>query len=155
MKNIFLALSFIAFAVSPALCKAQNITTIAGCGIGDDSLAVNAELVGPVGITFDTAGNAYIVDQGSHRVRKVDVSGVITTIAGTGVYGYSGDGGPATAATLGVLYGIAADRHGNIYVVDASNNVIRKINSAGIISTIAGTGVAAFSAMAGPPLLLN
>lgn len=150
MKKIFLILSFIAFAIMPALSYAQNITTIAGCGIGDDSLSVNAELVSPVGITFDTAGNAYIVDAGSYRVRKVDVSGVITTIAGNGVAGYSGDGGPATAAHLGVMYGIAVDKQGNVYIVDAGNNVIRKINSSGIISTVAGTGVVGFFGDGGP-----
>jgi sugar lactone lactonase YvrE len=131
---------------------AQNITTIAGSGIGDDSLATHAELVGPVGVTTDQAGNTYIVDAGSYKLRKVDAAGIITTIAGTGIEGYSGDGGPATAAKLGVLYGIALDKHGNIYVVDNVFNCIRKINTAGIISTIAGNGSSGFSGDGGPAI---
>ncbi len=138
--------------IFPSLLQAQTITTIAGCGLGDDSLATRAELVGPVGVTRDNAGNTYIVDEGSYRVRKVDASGVITTIAGNGVPGNSGDGGPATNAHLGVLYGVTVDKTGNVYVVDNSNNRIRKINTAGIISTIAGTGVVGYTGDGGPAI---
>ena len=137
-------------ALNPGRSMAQTISTVAGCGIGDDSLATKAELVGPVGVAVDMSGNTYIVDGGSYRVRKVNASGIITTFAGTGVYGYTGDGGPATAAKLGVLYGITVDRHNNVFVVDNSNNCIRKIDPSGIISTVCGDGTAGYSGDGGP-----
>lgn len=131
-------LGFLAIALIPARSQAQIITTIAGVGLGDDSLATRAEVLYAEAVAKDNAGNIYIGDNSSNRLRKVSSSGVITTIAGNGTSGYSGDGGPATAAALSIIAGIALDHAGNIYLADVYNNAIRKINTSGIITTIAG-----------------
>ncbi len=107
---------------------------------GDHGPATSAELTIPQGILKDTAGNTYVADAGNHVVRKIDPTGVITTIAGTGSSGYTGDGFAATAATLKFPVGVAVDTNGNIYISDFYASVVRKVNTAGIISTIAGTG---------------
>ena len=123
---------------------AGTITTICGTGVagfsGDSGLAVNAQIHNPWGITVDVAGNVYIADFGNDRVRKIDQTGIITTIAGTGTTGFSGDGGPAVAAKITGPSGVAADIYGNVYFADRGNQRIRKIDTAGIINTIAGNG---------------
>lgn len=125
------------------------ISTIAGNGIngysGDGAAATLAMLSTPAGVAVDAVGNVYISDLNNQRIRKVNTSGIITTIAGTGVAGYSGDGNAATLAQVNQPAGIAVDTGGNVYLADFSNNCIRKINTGGIISTIAGTGVQGFS----------
>jgi trimeric autotransporter adhesin len=130
------------------------ITTIAGTGIqgysGDDSAATNAKLNSPGGVAVDVAGNIYISDTYNARIRKVSTSGIITTIAGTGIYGYSGNNGPATAAELYDPQGIVLDSYGNLYVCDEMNNCIRKITSSGIITTTVGTGLPGYSGNGGP-----
>lgn len=130
------------------------ITTIAGNGIsgfsGDGGPAKLAMVSFPTGLTFDHNGNILFTDQGNYRVRKIDTQGVITTIAGNGTIGYSGDGGPAINASFSLMYGLAVDRTGNIYICDTGNNVIRKIDTAGIITTVAGNGTAGFSGDGGP-----
>ncbi|MES2702403.1 MAG: Ig-like domain-containing protein [Bacteroidota bacterium] len=137
-----------------ALCwllpaKAQIINTMAGTGVagysGDGGVATAAKLKYPEGLDVDAAGNIYIADHDNNVVRKVAPSGIITTIAGTGVAGFSGDGGPATAAKLNFPFDIKLDNDGNIYVSDGWNHRIRKIDASGIISTVAGTGVPGFS----------
>lgn len=128
-----------------------NITTVVGTGApgssGDGALATIAKLYIPAGIVFDAAGDYYIISQGNHKVRKVTFgTGIISTIAGTGTAGFSGDGGLATAAEFDSPAGITIDATGNLYVADNSNHRIRKIdNSTGNISTIAGIGSAGFS----------
>jgi len=117
---------------------AQDISTFAGCGIGDDSMATHAELCNQYGVATDNAGNSYIADYNNNVVRKVDAGGIITNFAGTGIYGYTGDGGLATHADVGNIYGVAADHAGNVYITDINHSVVRKINTSGIISTIAG-----------------
>lgn len=120
-------------------------TSVAGFS-GDGGPATAAKLNQPQSIMFDTAGNAYIADIGNFRIRKVDRAGNITTICGTGVIGYSGDGGLATLAQVTDTRGLCADRAGNVYLPDDNGSVIRKINTAGIITTIAGTpGVTGYS----------
>jgi len=118
------------------------ITTIAGTGIGgyngDEILAKTAEINEPTDICFDKKNNLYIADFGNYRVRKIDTSGVITTYAGTGDTGTSGDGGAATTAKFMYLKGLTSDDTGNIYIADWTGGTIRKINNAGIINTIAG-----------------
>jgi NHL repeat len=109
--------------------------TVAGGFVGDGSPATRASLVLPENIAFDAAGNYYIADFGGNRVRKVS-AGTITTVAGTGISGYSGDGGAATSAELYFPAGVAVDGTGNIYIADAGNGVIRKV-SAGTINTFA------------------
>ena len=111
--------------------------TTAGGFVGDGAAATAASLVLPENIAFDKAGNYYIADAGGNRIRKVDTTGKITTIAGTGVSGYSGDGGAANSATLYYPDGVAVDSTGNIFIADNGNAVIREVSTAGTISTYA------------------
>ena len=128
------------------------VTTFAGNGVpayaGDNGPAANASLNQPFAVAVDSSGALYIADYGNNVVRKV-ASGTITTVAGTGIGGYSGDGGPAKAATLANPAGIAVDLTGNIYIADAGNDVIRRVSN-GIISTVAGNGMQTFSGDGGP-----
>ena len=117
---------------------------------GDGGPATAATFRQPTGLAFDGHGNLYIADLDNFRVRKISPAGIITTIAGIGTRGYGGDGAPATNALLNSPTGIAIDADNNIYVADAGNNNIRKINSSGIITTFAGTGVMGFSGDGGP-----
>ncbi|MBI6546725.1 MAG: hypothetical protein HY692_08020, partial [Cyanobacteria bacterium NC_groundwater_1444_Ag_S-0.65um_54_12] len=110
---------------------------------GDGGPATSAQLGNTKGIVVDMAGNVYITDSSNYRIRKVDTAGIITTMAGNGTLGYSGDGGPATSAQLGSPKGIVADMAGNIYIADSSNYRIRKVDTAGIITTMAGNGLLA------------
>jgi len=118
------------------------ITTVAGNGAegfnGDGIPAVNAALNNPIGIALDTSGNLFIADLGNQRIRKIDTSGVITTVAGNGTRGYSGDGAPATAAQLSFPRGVAVDSSGNILIADTFNDVVREVDTSGIITTVAG-----------------
>ena len=114
-------------------------------GAIDSGLALDATLYGPSFLAFDLSGNLYLTENPGQRLRKITRSGIITTIAGTGVAGFSGDGGPAKLAQLNNPTGVAVDAAGNIYIADEGNNRIRKINTAGIITTIAGTGVAGYN----------
>ena len=121
-----------------------NISTIAGGGssLGDGGAATSAQLDRPSGLALDSSGNIYIVDTWNYRIRKIDaITGYISTIAGTGIRGYSGDNGAATSAQLNSPYGVDLDSYGNVYIADTNNYRIRKIDaSTGNISTIAGTG---------------
>jgi uncharacterized protein (TIGR03437 family) len=119
---------------------------------GDGGPAIGAGMFLPYGVAEDSAGNIYIADVGDHRIRKVNSAGIISTFAGTGVSGYSGDGGPAISAKIGPVahMGIAADSAGNVYFTDEGNNRVRMVNTAGIISTVAGNGLASFSGDGGP-----
>jgi sugar lactone lactonase YvrE len=130
------------------------ITTVAGTGTqgynGDGILAVNAELNSPSAVAVDGSGNLYIVDTWNHRIRKVDSSGTINTIAGTGFAGVLGDGGAATSAQLNEPGGISLDSSGNVYIADYANSKIRKIDAAGTINTIAGLGSFGYSGDGGP-----
>ena len=107
---------------------------------GDGGAATAARLSSPKGIAVDAAGNVYISDTENHRIRKVTTDGIIKTIAGTSLLGFSGDGKPAVGAQLNSPVGIASDGPGNLYVADQSNYRVRKISVTGIISTIAGDG---------------
>ncbi len=130
------------------------ITTIAGTGIagstGDGGPATLAQIGNPNEVFVDGYGNVYIPDQGGARIRKVNTAGIISTIAGSGTTGYSGDGGPATLAKINLPNDVYADAAGNVYFAEYINNVIRKVNTAGVISTIAGTGTAGYSGDGGP-----
>jgi len=120
------------------------ISTIAGNGTkgysGDGGPALNAEFDVVVGIGADSAGNVYIADANNNRVRKVDLSGNITTVAGTGVAGYSGDGGQAVSAKISAPCAVAVDGAGNLYIAETGNSTVRKVDTAGIITTVGGTG---------------
>jgi hypothetical protein len=123
------------------------ITTIAGTGVdgfsGDDGAAASAKLNSPRGLALDAGGNLYIADAFNFRIRKINTQGKINTIAGMGAFGQSGDGGPATQATIGFIQSLTVDSGGNLYFADVYNHCIRKVSANGNISTIAGGGFGA------------
>ncbi len=131
-----------------------NITTIAGNGTsgysGDGGAADNAALADPYSVAVDSSGNLFIADLGNNRIRKVDASGNISTVAGNGAAAYSGDGGAATNASLDHPFGVTADGSGNVFISDIFNNCIRKVDASGVITTIAGTGPPGYSGDGGP-----
>lgn len=116
---------------------------------GDGNSATNAELNNPLGVAVDNTGDLIIADSGNNRVRMVGTNGKITTIAGNGTAAYSGDGGAATNASLSNPCGVAADGWGNLFILDLGNRRIREVNTNGIITTVAGTGVYANDAGTG------
>jgi uncharacterized protein (TIGR03437 family) len=124
----------------------NNMITAVGTGVlgftGDGGSALKAEIHLAQGVAVDTSGNIYIADTFNNRIRMVSSSGTISTIAGSGAVSYSGDGGAATSAQLFVPQATAVDSNGNLYIADTANNVIRQVNSKGVITTIAGTGAA-------------
>ena len=145
------------FFFGTLVTQAQIITTVAGNGsgspLGDGGPAINASLNTPYGISLDFFGNIYIADLNHNRVRKVTAStGIITTIAGNGQTGWWGDGGLAINAQMNSPEGVCADTFGNVYIAEFGNNKVRKIDSAGIITTVVGTGVQGFSGDGGPAI---
>jgi sugar lactone lactonase YvrE len=144
-KTIYLLATMFAFGVSN-YSHAQYIRTFAGGGSGGDGgSATAASLSSPSAVAADRSGNVYIADNGDQRVRKVSATGVITTYAGTGTSGYSGDGGAATAAQLSNIQGLATDAAGDLYISDWGNNVVRMVSTSGVISTVAGNATAGYS----------
>jgi trimeric autotransporter adhesin len=140
------------------LVQVNSISTIAGTpgsagDSGDGGKATGAKLISPGYVLTDSAGNIFIVDVLSNRVRKIAAkTGIITTVAGNGTSGFSGDGGAATSAELNTPAGIALDAVGNLYIADAPNNRVRKVNATtGIITTVAGNGAATTSSGDGGP----
>ncbi len=127
---------------------AGNISTVAGNGMaaysGDGGQATSASLNRPEGVAVDTANNLYIADSFNNRIRKVDTAGVISTFAGTGNFGHSGDGGAATSAWFNTPYSVAVDAAGNLYIADYSNHRIRKVDTNNVITTVAGNGTAGY-----------
>ncbi|MGO9096393.1 MAG: hypothetical protein ACLQGV_14380 [Bryobacteraceae bacterium] len=121
-----------------------TISTIAGTGIpgfaGDDGLATGAQLSYPHGLAMDSSGNLYVADSWNYVIRKITPAGTIQTVAGNGSCGPFGDGGPASAASLGVIDGLALDTQGNLYLSDPYQHTIREVNAGGTISTVAGGG---------------
>jgi DNA-binding beta-propeller fold protein YncE len=130
------------------------ITTFAGGAApgftGDGGPATAALLQDPKGVAAAPSGDVYIADAGNERVRRVDRNGLISTVAGTGATGFAGDGGPATAAQFDAPRSVALDAGGNLYVADDNNDRVRRIDSAGIITTVAGTGTEGFAGDGGP-----
>lgn len=131
------------------------ITTVAGNGtalsFGDGGPATSASIKSPSGVFVDTDGTIYIADTGGHRIRKVDTSGIISTIAGLGVGGYTGDGGDAQGARLQDPADVAVDGTGTVYIADAGNHVVRAIATDGTISTVAGNGTEGYAGIGGAP----
>ena len=131
-----------------------TISTVVGNGSagysGDGGAATSASLNSPYGLAFDGSGNLYIADRLNQVIRKVSPSGTISTVAGNGTAGYSGDGGDATSASLNNPWGVAVDGSGNLYIADLTNNVIRKVSPSGTISTVAGNGTTGYSGDDGP-----
>ena len=130
------------------------ISTVAGGSgpgySGDGGSGSSALLSFPTGLAADGAGNLYIADTLNSAIRKLSTSGNITTIAGTGLQGYSGDGNQASAAQLNYPQGVAVDSLGNVYIADTGNNRVRKVTAGGVITTVAGNGLAGYSGDGGP-----
>ncbi|MCW3123947.1 MAG: repeat containing protein, partial [Flavipsychrobacter sp.] len=135
------------------------VSTYAGSGIagygGDGGPATSAKLNDPIDMYIDGAGNTYIIDNNNQRIRKLDASGIMSTYAGNGVPGYTGDGGPASAAQVHDPSRLTTDVAGNMFFCDAGNNVIRKITPGGIITTVAGNGFGGFGGDGGPATAAN
>lgn len=131
-----------------------TVSTVAGSGQagfgGDGGPATGALLHGPKAVLAGGGGEIFIADTANDRVRRVDASGIITTVAGTGVAGFSGDGGPATSAQLYAPRGLAFDPAGNLHVADDNNDRVRKIDGAGVITTVAGAGTTGYDGDGGP-----
>ena len=142
--HVISILCILILSAGNALAQTNVISTAAGTGTagssGDGGPATGAQVNAPFGVTVDGAGNLYIADWLNNRVRKVDTAGVITTVAGTGARDNWGDFGAATAAALNGPDSVAVDSAGNIYIADSANNKIRRVDTSGIITTIAGTG---------------
>ncbi len=146
-------LAALLFVSAIGTASGQSIFTVAGGGTDDGRPANAVGLQFPSAVALDRLGNLYIADSVGNRIRKVAAgSGIITTVAGTGASGTSGDGGPATAASLSYPEDVAVDTLGNLYIADSFNHRVRKITAAtGIITTIVGTGEKGFSGDGGPP----
>ena len=134
-----------------------TIDTIAGTGTsgsdGDDGAATAAQLFKPYGVATYGAGNLYIADSFNHRIRKVDAAGLISTVAGSGTFGFGGDSGPARQAQFALPFSVAADSLGNLYIADTFNHRIRRVDAAtGIVATVAGNGTSGFGGDDGPAL---
>lgn len=133
------------------------ISTFAGNGVfgfaGDGGPATSASLSTIIGVAVDGAGNLYIADYDNRRIRRVDASGTITTFAGNGTDAASGDGGPAALAGIGSPLDIDVDAAGNVYIISDTNNVVRRIDTDGMITTVAGNGTAQYSGDGGPAIL--
>jgi uncharacterized protein (TIGR03437 family) len=142
-------------AVQPGTAaSASEITTIVGSGVkgfaGDGGTATMASINFPYGLATDSVGNIYFADNGNARIRKVTPQGIITTVAGTGQPGYSGDGGPAVSAQISFANGLAVDSTGDVYIADGNNARVRKITTDGMITTVAGNGQIGYSGDGGP-----
>jgi cysteine-rich repeat protein len=131
-----------------------TIATVAGTGAfgsgGDGQQATSAQLSDPFDVATDAMGRIYIVDTNDHRVRRIELDGRLTTVAGTGLAGFSGDGGPAASAQLFDPEGVAVDAMGRVYIADAFNNRVRRVELDGTIDTIAGNGVQGYGGDGGP-----
>lgn len=142
--------------ILPAYIQAQTITTVAGNGnigrAGDGGQATAAQVFYPFGITTDRAGNLYIADDYNYCVRKITPNGVISTITGSALTGFGGDGGPAQNAQYTEITGVAVDAAGNVLIADYGNSRIRKLGVNGIVTTIAGNGSDVYSGDGGKAL---
>ncbi len=150
VANLCLIANLLAATAWPKTEGEWIISTVAGRGVGDNGPAVEAQIQAPHGVAVDAVGNFYIADNGNHRIRRVDASGTITTVAGTGARGYGGDGGRALQARLASPTDVAVDAAGNLYIADNRNHRTRRVDTRGIITTVAGTGAGAYSGDGGP-----
>src|SRR5438477_300514 len=131
-------------AVHPTLALVGRAGDGQSAFAGDGGPASAAHLNGPRGVAVAADGDVFIADSDNNRIRRVTPSGTISTVAGTGDAGFSGDGGPALAAHLSRPFGVAVDPSGTLYIADTDNNRIRRVSPDGVISTIAGNGVGGF-----------
>jgi sugar lactone lactonase YvrE len=132
------------------------LSVVAGNGFsgfsGDGGPAVSAALAGPAGVAVDSKGNLFVADQNNQRVRRISTDGTISTVAGNGGAGFSGDGQQATSATIGIPSSVAIDASGNLYIADLGNRRIRRVSTSGVITSIAGNGSSLFSGDGGSAL---
>jgi trimeric autotransporter adhesin len=150
LARIGLAFLFVALLSLSAFAQSGwVINTVAGNGIqgysGDGGPATSAKLAAPTGVAIDSAGNLFIADFDNSRIRKITPDGVISTVAGNGTLGYSGDGSQATSAKLDTPEGVAVDSAGNLFIADTYNNRIRMVTPGGVINTVAGNGTLGYS----------
>lgn len=142
---------YVADSLNNRIRRLENgiLTTVAGSGIygfaGDGGSAINAQFRNPTALSISNDGSIFVSDSNNHRIRKIATNGVISTIAGTGEFGFSGDNGSANVAQLNVPQGISVDRAGNLYIADTNNHRIRRVDTSGRITTFAGIGTAGFS----------
>jgi sugar lactone lactonase YvrE len=145
LYSLFTAsLTFLALSLGMNANAQQTITTIAGGKIGDNGPAIQALLANATSVAADNLGNIYLCDLNHNIVRKVAPTGIITTVAGTGYAGYSGDNVPAISSKLNAPISIKVDRNNNLYIADNGNSRVRKVTTDGIIHTVAGNGVTGF-----------
>src|SRR5215471_14230593 len=145
-----LVLSLVAGACQCVLGQGGIITTIAGGG-ANATAALEADIGQPEGVTVDPFGNIIVAASAMNQVFKIDPQGTFSVLAGTGIAGFSGDNGPARTATLYRPWAVASDRFGNIFIVDTNNQRIRRVDAlSGIITTVAGNGIYAYSGDGGP-----
>ncbi|MCK4587443.1 MAG: hypothetical protein KAU29_08875, partial [Gammaproteobacteria bacterium] len=145
-SHFFIATTLLlSVVVTPINAAPGDITTVAGGGVADGGPATSSPLV-PFAIDIDGFGNIFVTDRDHSRVRKIDTSGIITTIAGNGAVGFSGDGGLAINASLSSPESVVVDTAGNVYIADRNNARVRKVDPSGIITTVAGNGTVSFTA---------
>jgi hypothetical protein len=154
-RSAYICTLLLVCSVSGQAQPVYSVSTVAGTGAtghtGDGGPAINATLNTPRGVAIDPSGNVYIADVVNNVIRRIAKDGSISTFAGTGVAGYSGDGGPATKANLNDPYRVQADKVGNVFIADTGNSRVRKVDSQGIITTVVGNGTAGpFSGAGGP-----
>ncbi|MCW3123084.1 MAG: serine/threonine protein kinase, partial [Flavipsychrobacter sp.] len=156
LKFSYCLFLLIAVFSNPQMLHAQLINTMAGDGTwgggAENVPATSTSITNPVGVFVDKARNVYFIDQNDNKVKKVTPDGITRTIAGDGSFGYTGDGGPATNASLGFPNDLFVDTSNNVYISDNNNSAIRKVTPAGIISTICGTGFSGSSGDGGPAI---
>ncbi len=120
--------------------QSGNVEVVGGTGDagsdGDGGPATAARFTCPIWMALDSAGNLFVVERGANRVRKIDSGGIVTKVAGTGLPGFSGDGGPAIDATLDFPTYLAVDHAGNVYIADRNNDRVRRVDTQGIITTV-------------------
>jgi sugar lactone lactonase YvrE len=152
--NRLMSLLILTLTLSPATARADKLVLVAGGGSKAGYCpATEAKLVGPFGVDFDKAGNMYIVEMTGYRVHKVDAKGILTTIAGTGLKGDQGDGGPATKAEFNGMHSLCMLPDGNLCLADTWNWRLRKLDlKTGQVSALAGTGKKAYGGDGGPAL---
>jgi trimeric autotransporter adhesin len=152
LRILFCALCACLALSSQATGQVGTITTVAGngtcCVSGDGGPATSAGVASPFGLAEDASGNLFVADS-SNRIRKISPRGIITTIAGNGTAGFSGDGGIATSSSFYTPNAVAVDASGNLFIADFANNRIRKVSSSGVITTYAGKGPSCIPS--GPP----
>jgi sugar lactone lactonase YvrE len=159
-RGLFLVMAVLAGIAIPAVASAAvpapTLEHLAGTGVagylGDGGPAVGAQLYQPMGVAVDASGNVLVADL-SNRIRKIAPDGTITTVAGSGIAGFAGDGGPATDAQLNHPTGVIVDADGSLLIADQHNYRVRRVDSSGTITTVAGSGIPGFGQGDGGPAL--